>query len=58
MFYNVRFIKERYRMPPKPKYTREEIVNAAFEMTREGGIQSVVARELGKKLGNARRFAI
>lgn len=40
-------------MPPKPKYTREEIVNAAFEMTREGGIQSVVARELGKKLGTS-----
>ena len=28
-------------MPPKPKCTREEIVKAAFDMTRESGIESV-----------------
>lgn len=38
-------------MPPKPKYTKEEIVQAAFEMARENGLESVVARELGKRLG-------
>lgn len=38
-------------MPPKPKYTKEEIIQAAFEMARESGIESVVARELGKRLG-------
>lgn len=38
-------------MPPKPKYTKEEIVNVAFEMARENGLESVVARELGKRLG-------
>ena len=32
-------------MPPKAKYTREEIVQKAFEMTREKGIEAVVARE-------------
>lgn len=37
-------------MPPKPKYTKEEIVNAAFELTREKGIDAVVAREVGKRL--------
>ena len=40
-------------MPPKTKFTREEIINAAFEMAREKGIESVVARELGKKLGTS-----
>ena len=40
-------------MPPKKKFTREEIIQAAFEMAREKGIESVVARELGKKLGTS-----
>ena len=37
-------------MPPKPKYTKEEIVNAAYELTREKGVDAVVAREVGKRL--------
>ncbi|MBO5208190.1 MAG: TetR/AcrR family transcriptional regulator [Lachnospiraceae bacterium] len=40
-------------MPPKAKYTREEIINKAFEMARKKGIDSVVARELGKELGTS-----
>lgn len=40
-------------MPPKAKYTKEEIVKMAFQMTREKGIEAVVARELGKKLGTS-----
>lgn len=40
-------------MPPKAKYTREEIINKAFEMARRKGIDSVVARELGKELGTS-----
>lgn len=40
-------------MPPKAKYTREEIINAAFEMARKKGIEAVVARELGKELGTS-----
>ncbi|MBR6642832.1 MAG: TetR/AcrR family transcriptional regulator [Lachnospiraceae bacterium] len=40
-------------MPPKKKFTKEEITRAAFEMAREKGIESVVARELGKKLGTS-----
>lgn len=40
-------------MPPKAKYSREEIIEKAFEMTREKGIESVVARELGKQLGTS-----
>ena len=40
-------------MPPKPKFTKSEIIDAAFEMTRENGIDSVVARAVGKKLGTS-----
>lgn len=40
-------------MPPKAKYTREQIIQKAFEMTREKGIDAVVARELGKMLGTS-----
>lgn len=40
-------------MPPKAKYTREEIIQKAFEMARKNGIESVVARELGKELGTS-----
>ncbi len=40
-------------MPPKAKYTREEIIQKAFELTRKKGIDAVVARELGKELGTS-----
>ena len=40
-------------MPPKPKFTREDIVAAAFEITREGGIEAVVAREVGRRLNTS-----
>ena len=37
-------------MPPKAKFTREEIVSAALEITRAGGISAVTARAVGSKL--------
>ncbi|MDO4962041.1 MAG: TetR/AcrR family transcriptional regulator [Eubacteriales bacterium] len=40
-------------MPPKPKYTKDEIITAAYEIARERGIDAVVAREVGKKLGTS-----
>ena len=40
-------------MPPKPKYTRDQIIDKAFEMTRKKVIDSVVARDLGKQLGTS-----
>lgn len=46
-------MKGDFDMPPKAKYTREEIIEIAFQMARENGIESVVARELGKKLGTS-----
>ena len=37
-------------MPPKPKFTKEELIQAALELAREGGLEAIVARNLGKKL--------
>ena len=42
-------------MPPKAKFTREEIVAAALEITREKGIEAVTAREIGKTLNSSAR---
>ena len=38
-------------MPPKPKYTRDEVIQAAFELTEAKGILNVTARDVGKRLG-------
>lgn len=38
-------------MPPKPKFTREQITAAALELVSEKGMDALTARELGKRLG-------
>lgn len=40
-------------MPPKVRFTREEIIAAALDMTKESGISSVTARGLGARLGSS-----
>ena len=40
-------------MPPKPKFTRKEIIQAAIDITRKEGFDSISARVLGKKLGSS-----
>ena len=40
-------------MPPKAKYTRENIVDAAFEVARKGGLDAVMARDVAQKLGTS-----
>lgn len=42
-------------MPPKPKYTRKEIINAALDMVRENGADSLTARDLGARLETSSR---
>ena len=37
-------------MPPRFKYTREQIIQAAFDLAREGGISAVTAKGVGAKL--------
>lgn len=38
-------------MPPKSKVTKEMIIDAAFELVRESGIESVNARAIAARLG-------
>lgn len=42
-------------MPPKAKFTRDEILDMAFHITKEYGIDAVTARELGTRLGSSAR---
>lgn len=42
-------------MPPKAKFSREEIVEAALNLVREEGFQALTARALGARLGSSAR---
>lgn len=42
-------------MPPKAKFTKDEIVDAALNITRTEGFQALTARALGTKLGSSAR---
>ena len=42
-------------MPPKPKFTKEEITAAALELVSEQGIEALTARNLGARLGSSAR---
>ena len=42
-------------MPPKPKFTREEIIDAAVALVSEKGISALTARDLGARLGSSPR---
>lgn len=38
-------------MPPRPKFTRDELVAAAYELARREGSDAITARGVGKRLG-------
>ena len=40
-------------MPPKNKFTREQVIAAAVALTRKGGIEAVTARGLAAELGTS-----
>ena len=42
-------------MPPKPKFTKEEIVQAALEIVSQKGVEALTAKELGEALGTSAR---
>lgn len=42
-------------MPPKPKFTKDEIVSAALELVSRKGLEGLTARELGDALGSSAR---
>ncbi len=40
-------------MPPKPKFTRDQVAAAAFQMIKEGGVSALTARDLGSRMGTS-----
>lgn len=42
-------------MPPKPKFTKEEIISAALDIVSSKGVEALTARELGQALGSSAR---
>lgn len=40
-------------MPPKAKFTKEQIIKEALDFIREEGMESLTARALGRKLGTS-----
>lgn len=42
-------------MPPKPKFTREEIIDAALKIAADRGLRALTSRELGAALGSSAR---
>lgn len=40
-------------MPPKTKFNREDIVEAAFEIAKEEGFAGITARSVAKRLGSS-----
>lgn len=42
-------------MPPKPKFTKEEIVKTALEIVAQKGVEALTAKELGDWLGTSAR---
>lgn len=42
-------------MPPKAKFTKEEIIDAALSIVRSDGMDALTSRALGKQLGSSAR---
>lgn len=42
-------------MPPKPKFTKEQIVQTALEVVSQKGVDALTAKELGDALGSSAR---
>lgn len=54
MLYNTpKLYKGEMVMPPKPKFSKDDIVNAAFDIVRNSGADAMTAREVGKYLGTS-----
>ncbi len=42
-------------MPPKAKFTRDEIIDAAVDIIRDSSIEAITAQELGRRMGSSSR---
>ena len=47
--------REKQDMPPKAKFTKEEITETAFNIVRAEGLEALTSRELGIRLGSSAR---
>lgn len=47
--------REKQDMPPKAKFTKEEITETAFNIVRADGFEALTSRELGIRLGSSAR---
>lgn len=51
--YRTSVFQRRSVMPPKPKYTKEEIIAAALSIVSKNGISALTAKSLGNALGTS-----
>ncbi len=42
-------------MPPKAKFTKEEIIAVAVDIVRDSGAEAITAKEIGKRMGTSTR---
>ena len=42
-------------MPPKAKFTKEEIIETALKIVKTDGMEALTSRELGARLGSSAR---
>ena len=42
-------------MPPKPKFTKDQMITAALDIVSEKGLSALTARNLGARLGGSSR---
>ena len=47
--------KEGMDMPPKAKFTKEEIIAVAVDIIRDSGVEAITAKEIGKRMGTSTR---
>lgn len=55
LMHNIQCAKGSNKMPPKPKFTKEEITAAALELVSEQGAAALTARNIGDRLGISAR---
>lgn len=55
MIYNYKCKRKCVNIPPKAKFSREEIIEVALDIVRKKGIRALTARELGSALGSSAR---
>jgi len=53
MLYNICNTKDGDVMGPKVKFTREQIIDAAFEIAQTEGIDSITMRKIAEKMGGS-----